>query len=75
VILPVVDFLTLLFGVASIILCFAWSHADQKARDYGTDLQRLITQKDLDSRDLRRSLRHKQIRQKVYSNYDMGDSK
>lgn len=53
----------------------AWIRARDKARDYGTDLRTLIVQKDLDSRDLRRSLRHKEIREKVEQNYDVdGDN-
>jgi len=40
-----------------------------KRSDYATDLTNLIRQHDLDSRDLRRSLRHKEVRKAIYQNY------
>ena len=61
-----------LFLIGTSILFFTgWTRSRQKAADYGTDLMTLIIKKDLDSRDLRRSLRHKEIRQKIEQNYEI----
>jgi hypothetical protein len=40
-----------------------------KSRDYATDLAQLIHDHDLDSRDLRRSLRWKAIREEIERHY------
>lgn len=37
-----------------------------KSRDYATDLAQLIYDYDLDGEDLRRSLNHDEIKEKVY---------
>lgn len=63
--------LDLFLIILSILLFFAWSRDNQKRRDYGTELAGLIHTYDLDSRDLRRSLRHKEIRKEVEKNYDL----
>lgn len=56
--------------LTSTVFFAAWISTRGKAADYGTDLRTLIVKKDLDSRDLRRSLRHKEIREKVEQNYN-----
>lgn len=53
-----------------VVFVFLYSRENEKARDYGTDLIGLIYEYDLDSRDLNRSLHHKEIRSKVGQNYD-----
>lgn len=63
--------LDLFLIIFSILLFFAWSSENQKRKDYGTELSSLIHKYDLDSRDLRRSLRHKEIRKEVEKNYDL----
>ena len=57
--------------IVSIVLFFLWSRENLKRRDYATELSSLIHKYDLDSRDLRRSLRHKEIRKEVEKNYDL----
>lgn len=57
--------------VASMILFALWSRENHKRRDYATELSNLIHSYDLDSRDLRRSLRHKEIRKEVEKNYEL----
>jgi len=57
--------------VIAIIFFFAWSRENKKRRDYGTELASLIHKYDLDSRNLRRSLHHKEIRKEVEKNYDL----
>jgi len=58
------------FG-AFLLFFILWSKERAKSRDYATDLSQLIYSKDLNSRDLRRSLRHKEIRKEVEKNYDV----
>lgn len=54
-----------------VVFVFLYSKENEKSRDYGTDLIGLIYEYDLDSRDLDRSLHHKEIRRKVEENYDL----
>jgi len=56
--------------IASTILFVLWSYERHKTRDYATELSNLIHEYGLDSRDLRRSLRYKEIRNQVEKNYE-----
>ena len=53
--------------VTSTVFFGLWSAARHRAKDFETDLRTLIVKHDLDSRDLRRSLRHKRFRKFVIS--------
>jgi len=56
--------------VSGILFAFLYSRERDRSRDYATELSNLIHKYDLDSRDLRRSLRHKEIRNQVEKNYE-----
>lgn len=62
----ILNVLLIFLGIAGWIL---YSEERQKSRDYATDLSTLIHSHDLDSRDLRRSLRHKEIRREIERTY------
>jgi len=47
-----------------------WNSARNRAKDFETDLRTLVVRNDLDSRDLRRSLRHKSFRKFVVGRSD-----
>ncbi len=51
------------------VLYALWIEERDQRRDYATDLAQLIYDYDLDSRDLRRSLEHKEIRRAVERQY------
>jgi len=57
--------------LAFLLFLILWFKERERSRDYATDLSKIIHDKDLDSRDLRRSLRHKEIRKEVEKNYDV----
>lgn len=70
------DYVTLKFmffvsATMNFLLFYLWTEYQHKARDYGTELTSLIYNYDLDARDLRRSLRHKEIRKAIYRNKDL----
>ena len=66
----ILDAVIILQWTALVIMWALWRRERDRRQDYATDLSQVINDHDLDSRDLRRSLRHKEIRQAVERNYD-----